>query len=1142
MNFQKSSEEINIYDFFEEWTKIHSDMERNQKEVVKKLETLEEIKQNQDKMIKSYTMIIKIRDSMIEQLRKKVESGKSLLIEKKLNKDESMDLPEYLFQWDNENKLLLDEIQELKFLHNQDPERKKLEKENFILQNQIDQLKKCKLEYENYLQLKTYYQRYIGLLTNQWFDSQKENQYLKQQLQQLSYTPNNTLKSMKPPLYPIDKENNYPFQHSNQQHTFKSLSLSSSKTSYTNEININHNTNFLININPTFNTQEQNIKNFEEKLLESEQFVKEFNQNLKSKAINYLSNSATLIKNNKKIEKDNNDKISLTNSPFSINQKQRRETLAINDLFSENENVEDLINMDDIYGIKEGSLSQKHDLDFDSFDGISFKKQRFSIETELSDSISPPNNTSLLVKHSSILHPSSTNNMNLDNTQETKLNSFLDQNEKVISLIEEEQKKILNSDIDNLHNDDINNGNLIKNENRVEKEVLSDNDNKTKNKIKQEEMNIKNDVIIYTEPLNDNSVVDKEEIEKVLTEQFVKIEEELKRKNSTLQSKVEQLENDLSKVNEKHKAILKEKELESLKLLDQYDNKSKELLSIIEENKTLKQDLQFAEDNKKQVEEQQLIISNLNSKILILEKAYEIEKSEKKGLSDKLQKQQDEQTKNNNLQLELQDKYNLTKNENIGLQLKIDQTESLNEDMKNEIDHMKLYLKSYKDKCEKFEEYEIKMKKEIENVLNKNITGMGFDEQLKELFNMYYQYKNDIHSKEEVSKKDKEQIKELYEQIDKLKQDHNQFKQKVEKEKSKYKSEISSQIENIDKLKQEIKGKNIKLFEMNKEKEKQVLLCQALEKKIKDYEFKLEISNLRYEEVYKKMILEKSEKIQLMEKHNTYTMDEKKKDIIINNLTLDVEKLNNKLKGKLKNEDQIQQENQKLTEQLHELQQQINKHNKNYQDLKIQLEDKTQESLHYVRKVREYEKERFEISKKLNALEELKAIHEKDIEELSQKTKQLNDTQKLAEEATLIASYKENEKNTILESYEENKKVQEEIIKEYEKKFTQKEKESSREVKALRNEIHSLKEANTNDKNKLTKDYENKIKRLNYEINSLEKENEALKNENLNLVMPKNQNQRIKYLRKIKNESDHWKEIALRFRRELDKRGIYIKL
>jgi len=49
----------------------------------------------------------------------------------------------------------------------------------------------------------------------------------------------------------------------------------------------------------------------------------------------------------------------------------------------------------------------------------------------------------------------------------------------------------------------------------------------------------------------------------------------------------------------------------------------------------------------------------------------------------------------------------------------------------------------------------------------------------------------------------------------------------------------------------------------------------------------------------------------------------------------------------------------------------------------------------------------------------------------------------------------------------------------------------------------------------LTEEYENKIKRLNSEINNLEKENETLKNENLNLVMPKNQNQRIKYLKKV---------------------------
>jgi len=87
-----------------------------------------------------------------------------------------------------------------------------------------------------------------------------------------------------------------------------------------------------------------------------------------------------------------------------------------------------------------------------------------------------------------------------------------------------------------------------------------------------------------------------------------------------------------------------------------------------------------------------------------------------------------------------------------------------------------------------------------------------------------------------------------------------------------------------------------------------------------------------------------------------------------------------------------------------------------------------------------------------------------------------------------------------------------------------------------------MKKNHATERDRITNDYEMKIKYLHSEITSLENENETLRNENLNLVMPKNQNQRIKYLRKIKNESDHWKEIALKFRRELDKRGIYIKL
>jgi len=156
-------------------------MEIEHKELVKKLETINEIKQNQDKMIKSYAMIIKIRDSMIQQLREKIESGKSILLERKIEETGSFDLPECFFNWDNENKLLLDEINELKLLH--EPEQKKLEKEIFVLQNQIEKFKKDKFEIEAYQQRKKYQQRYIGLLTTQWFDLQKENHSLKQQLQ-----------------------------------------------------------------------------------------------------------------------------------------------------------------------------------------------------------------------------------------------------------------------------------------------------------------------------------------------------------------------------------------------------------------------------------------------------------------------------------------------------------------------------------------------------------------------------------------------------------------------------------------------------------------------------------------------------------------------------------------------------------------------------------------------------------------------------------------------------------------------------------------------------------------------------------------------------------------------------------------------
>ena len=81
--------------------------------------------------------------------------------------------------------------------------------------------------------------------------------------------------------------------------------------------------------------------------------------------------------------------------------------------------------------------------------------------------------------------------------------------------------------------------------------------------------------------------------------------------------------------------------------------------------------------------------------------------------------------------------------------------------------------------------------------------------------------------------------------------------------------------------------------------------------------------------------------------------------------------------------------------------------------------------------------------------------------------------------------------------------------------MAQKEKESTREVKALRNELQLMKKNHATERDRITNDYEMKIKYLHSEITSLENENETLRNENLNLVMPKNQNQRIKYLRKV---------------------------
>jgi len=433
--YSKSPEEIKLYEFFDEWTKIHHNMEIENKELIKKIETIKEIKQNQDTMIKSYAMIIKIRDSMIQQLREKIESGKTLLLERKIEETGSFDLPECFFNWDNENKLLLDEINELKLLH--EPEQKKLEKENFILQNQIDNLKKDKLEIENYHQRKKYQQRYIGLLTTQWFDLQRENQYLKQQLQLLSNSSSSFLISN---LSNLNESNLLPNKEnihkiSQNENLINGLSTSNSnlkpnEISITNEININHNTNFLININQTSKSQKQNIKSFEEKLLESEQFLKEFNNNLRNKTLDYFSHQTT---------PKNNDKTPInTSTPFPINsveRKRRRETLALKDLFPNSENVEDLMNMSDIYGIREGSLSQKHDLsyDFDSFeDDNSFKRQRISFE----------NDKSFLNEH--MQQPSPIPKMEFDYTPEVKKIETKQQQQHLKSTLIKVNKEILN--------------------------------------------------------------------------------------------------------------------------------------------------------------------------------------------------------------------------------------------------------------------------------------------------------------------------------------------------------------------------------------------------------------------------------------------------------------------------------------------------------------------------------------------------------------------------------------------------------------------------------------------------------------------------------------------------------------------------
>jgi len=293
---------------------------------------------------------------------------------------------------------------------------------------------------------------------------------------------------------------------------------------------------------------------------------------------------------------------------------------------------------------------------------------------------------------------------------------------------------------------------------------------------------------------------------------------------------------------------------------------------------------------------------------------------------------------------------------------------------------------------------------------------MELDQQLKELFKMYNGFKNDLSVKEDAIKIGQTQIQEIQRQYDQLNQNFIDFKQSVEKEKVKHHTEQTDQLEQIEKLKNELKAKNIKLFENHKAMEQQCEMSKEIEEKVKDLEFKLEISNLRYEDLQKKMAAEKTEKLKIMEKLESNSMDERKKAIIINNLTLDVEKYNHKLKERGKMIEHLQQENEKLLVQVHQCQNKDQRCSQEHQELQVKLNEKMKEADHYVRKLREYERERFETAKKLNALEELKQLHEKDMEEIQKQAQQLKDTQKLAEEATLIATNKENEKNTLLVS------------------------------------------------------------------------------------------------------------------------------
>lgn len=75
--------------------------------------------------------------------------------------------------------------------------------------------------------------------------------------------------------------------------------------------------------------------------------------------------------------------------------------------------------------------------------------------------------------------------------------------------------------------------------------------------------------------------------------------------------------------------------------------------------------------------------------------------------------------------------------------------------------------------------------------------------------------------------------------------------------------------------------------------------------------------------------------------------------------------------------------------------------------------------------------------------------------------------------------------------------------------------ERQRDVSALRSEIQSIKKENENKLEELKKTHKTEVDYLKNEKNELEKEIESLRNSNLELTMPKNQNQRIKYLTKV---------------------------